>query len=53
MNLAIIMNLVWQTKKDTGYVSWIGILHLSFFSALLGPAFTALCGLMYALERHE
>lgn len=53
VNLGIIMNLVWQTKKEIGHVSWAGVIHLAVFSGLLGPIFTALCIFFKWLERQD
>jgi hypothetical protein len=51
LNLAILARLFYRTKKDSGYINLNGCAFLVFFGLVLGPLFTALCSLIYILER--
>lgn len=53
INLLILARVIYKAKQDLGFVNVPGCVHLTFFSMLMGPIFTALSGFVYMIERYE
>lgn len=53
INQLILARLTYNMVKENNYIRIRGMVWLMVWAALLGPMFTALCGLIWYLERLE
>lgn len=51
LNLVALTKLFLRLKRERGYIKTSGVIHLSLYAILLGPAFTLLILLYLYAER--